>query len=54
MRFVEAVGFGRLLIKETELDGTRVPPGYTISVFMKQVHRNPELYPDPNTFKAFR
>ena len=46
---------GRLAIKEGVLsDGTIVPPGWTVAVLSRAVHRDPSIYPNPDTFDPFR
>jgi hypothetical protein len=47
--------FGRLTMKEGVLsDGTIVPPGWTVAVVSRTVHRDPSVYPNPDTFDPFR
>jgi cytochrome P450 len=34
--------------------GVVIPAGYNVSVNLKSVHRNPDIYPNPDVFDAFR
>jgi hypothetical protein len=35
-------------------DGTIIPPGWTVALLNSEVHRDPSVYPNPNTFDPFR
>ena len=45
---------GRILTKETEIDGCVLPAGTMIIIPMTVIHRNPDLYPDPRQFRPER
>ncbi len=55
LRFHPAVnGMSRLPSRDVEILGRFVPKGTSIFCDFKPAHRNPALYPDPNTFKPDR
>lgn len=45
---------GRYLTEETEIDGWTVPADTMLIVPMSVIHRNPEVYPDPDAFRPER
>ena len=56
MRLHSAVadGSARLLVKPLELGGYTLPAGILVSVCMHLLHRRPELFKDPDTFRPER
>ncbi|MFF0488390.1 cytochrome P450 [Nocardia sp. NPDC004068] len=44
----------RVVASDTELDGVRLPAGSTVAVSPHIIHRNRELYDDPDTFAPER
>uniref|UniRef100_A0A182Y395 Uncharacterized protein n=1 Tax=Anopheles stephensi TaxID=30069 RepID=A0A182Y395_ANOST len=51
LRFVPPVPFiGRKLLEDTELNGTTIPAGTTVSLNIFALHRNPEVFPEPEKF----
>lgn len=49
------VGLHRIATDDVSLpDGTLIPAGYQVSVDLRAVHFNPDVYPNPNQFDAFR
>ncbi|KAJ6520279.1 cytochrome P450 [Mycena sanguinolenta] len=50
-----SIGLNRILIKPASLvDGTVVPSGYSITVPLKSIHFDENLYPEPYKFDCFR
>ncbi|XP_050101183.1 cytochrome P450 4d2-like [Anopheles aquasalis] len=55
LRMYPPVGIiGRALVEDLELNGTIVPAGQNILVPIYVIHRNPEIYPNPNQFDPSR
>uniref|UniRef100_A0A182VQV2 Cytochrome P450 n=1 Tax=Anopheles minimus TaxID=112268 RepID=A0A182VQV2_9DIPT len=55
LRMYPPVGIiGRALVEDLELNGTTVPAGQNILVPIYVIHRNPEIYPNPNQFDPSR
>uniref|UniRef100_A0A182LYY9 Cytochrome P450 n=1 Tax=Anopheles culicifacies TaxID=139723 RepID=A0A182LYY9_9DIPT len=55
LRMYPPVGIiGRALVEDMELNGTMVPAGQNILVPIYVIHRNPEIYPNPNQFDPTR
>ncbi len=55
MRLVPPVGGGfRKVIKSFEFGGYRIPQGWTISYQIAPTHKDPELYPDSDSFDPER
>jgi cytochrome P450 len=49
------LGLNRIAMRDVHLpDGTLIPAGYQVSVDLRTVHFNPDVYPNPNQFDAFR
>jgi cytochrome P450 len=34
--------------------GVVIPVGYTVAIYLKAIHHNPDLYPNPQVFDPFR
>jgi len=34
--------------------GAVIPVGYTVAIYLKAIHENPDLYPNPHVFDPFR
>lgn len=47
-------GFGRQVMEDIEYDGSILPKGLILIVAISEMHRNPELYPDPDIFDPER
>lgn len=45
---------GRELLENVEINGCKVPRGTAVVVILYNVHRNPEVYPDPERFDPER
>uniref|UniRef100_A0A182YJX2 Uncharacterized protein n=1 Tax=Anopheles stephensi TaxID=30069 RepID=A0A182YJX2_ANOST len=55
LRMYPPVGIiGRALVEDLELNGTTVPAGQNVLVPIYVIHRNPEIYPNPNQFDPSR
>ncbi|XP_053669587.1 cytochrome P450 4d2-like [Anopheles marshallii] len=55
LRMYPPVGIiGRALVEDLELNGTIVPAGQNVLVPIYVIHRNPEIYPNPNQFDPSR
>ncbi|KAA1421195.1 cytochrome P450 [Nocardioides humilatus] len=55
MRLYPATPFnGRLCVEDTEVDGCVVPAGSDLLVSVWNIHRRPDLYPDPERFDPSR
>ncbi|XP_052868407.1 cytochrome P450 4d8-like [Anopheles cruzii] len=55
LRMYPPVGIiGRALVEDLEMNGTVVPAGQNILVPIYVIHRNPEIYPNPNKFDPNR
>ncbi|WP_183095873.1 cytochrome P450 [Nocardioides stalactiti] len=55
MRLYPATPFnGRLCVEDTEVDGCLVPAGSDLLVSVWNIHRRPDLYPDPERFDPSR
>ncbi|XP_050077622.1 cytochrome P450 4d1-like [Anopheles maculipalpis] len=51
LRLVPPVPFiGRKLLEDMELNGTIIPAGTTLSLNIFALHRNPEVFPEPEKF----
>uniref|UniRef100_A0A182RDP0 Uncharacterized protein n=1 Tax=Anopheles funestus TaxID=62324 RepID=A0A182RDP0_ANOFN len=51
LRLVPPVPFiGRKLLEDMEMNGTIIPAGTTLSLNIFCLHRNPEVFPDPEKF----
>lgn len=49
------VGMNRLTIANGKLpDGVVIPPGYQVTVNLKHIHRDPQIYSNPHVFDPFR
>jgi unspecific monooxygenase len=48
------VGGARLVKRETEIGGHVIPPGAILVNAIYLLHRRPDLYPEPDTFKPER
>jgi cytochrome P450 len=49
-----AVGVMRRCIADTMVDGYRIPAGWTVAVAISGVHRDPDLFPNPDRFDPAR
>jgi cytochrome P450 len=49
-----AAGVGRLAVRDIDVDGYRVEAGTLIAVGIYALHRDPELWPDPQVFDPDR
>ena len=48
-------GIGRVVKQEPfQLNGYRIPPGVEINPSIRMIHRNEQLYPDPDAFRPER
>lgn len=55
MRLYPAVpGVGRILTKDTLIDGHTIPAGTRVNVSFILLHRNPDVWEDPHTFRPER
>ncbi|XP_055546905.1 probable cytochrome P450 4d14 [Wyeomyia smithii] len=55
LRLLPPVSFiGRRLVEDTEINGVIVPAGVDVTVPIYVIHRNPEVYPDPERFDPER
>jgi cytochrome P450 len=54
IRPIMPVGGARLVKREYEIGGYVIPPGAILVNAMYLLHRRPELYPEPDTFKPER
>nr|AFD04432.1 cytochrome P450 [Culex quinquefasciatus] len=55
MRIMPPVAFiGRKIQADTEMNGVIVPAGTDITVSIRQIHRNPAVYPKPDRFDPER
>ncbi|KFB40666.1 AGAP001861-PA-like protein [Anopheles sinensis] len=55
LRMYPPVGIiGREIVEDLELNGTTVPAGQQVLVPIYVIHRNPEIYPNPNQFDPNR
>jgi unspecific monooxygenase len=54
IRPIMPVGGARLVKREYELGGHAIPPGAILVNAMYLLHRRPDLYPEPDTFKPER
>lgn len=55
MRIMPPVAFiGRKIQADTEMNGVIVPAGTDITVSIRQIHRNPAVYPEPDRFDPER
>ena len=45
---------GRRIEQETTIDGLTMPQGSTASVFVHMIHRNPDIWKNPNEFDPER
>ncbi|RXG57808.1 cytochrome P450 4V2 [Armadillidium vulgare] len=52
--FPSVPAFGRELNEDVIIDGYTVPKGTSTMIFVYQLHRDPEVFPDPNTYKPER
>ncbi|KAB7505398.1 Cytochrome P450 97B2, chloroplastic [Armadillidium nasatum] len=52
--FPSVPAFGRELNEDVIIDGYTVPKGTSTVIFAYQLHRDPEVFPEPNTFKPER
>jgi cytochrome P450 len=34
--------------------GVVVPVGFTVAIYLKAIHNNPDIYPNPHVFDPFR
>uniref|UniRef100_A0A182MMB4 Cytochrome P450 n=1 Tax=Anopheles culicifacies TaxID=139723 RepID=A0A182MMB4_9DIPT len=51
LRLIPPVPFiGRKLLEDMELNGTTIPAGTTVSLNIFCLHRNPEVFPEPEKF----
>ena len=49
------MGLQRLTIQPAPLpSGVVIPAGYNVAVNLKPIHRNPDIYPNPDVFDPFR
>ncbi|KAK7093858.1 hypothetical protein V1264_007543 [Littorina saxatilis] len=49
-----APGIVRILTKDVTMDGVEVPSGTRVGVLLILMHRNPEIFPDPDQFQPDR
>uniref|UniRef100_A0A2M4CZT1 Putative cytochrome p450 4c1 n=1 Tax=Anopheles darlingi TaxID=43151 RepID=A0A2M4CZT1_ANODA len=55
LRLLPPVSFiGRRLVEDLELNGVTVPAGTDITIQIYVIHRNPEVFPDPERFDPER
>uniref|UniRef100_A0A182FZS0 Uncharacterized protein n=2 Tax=Anopheles albimanus TaxID=7167 RepID=A0A182FZS0_ANOAL len=55
LRLLPPVSFiGRRLVEDLELNGVTIPAGTDITIPIYVIHRNPEVYPDPERFDPER
>ncbi|XP_058823814.1 cytochrome P450 4C1-like [Topomyia yanbarensis] len=55
LRLYPSVPFiGRHLLEDTELDGITLPSGMEVLVSIYMIHRNPEVFPDPERYDPER
>ncbi|XP_050099313.1 cytochrome P450 4d8-like [Anopheles aquasalis] len=55
LRLLPPVSFiGRRLVEDLELNGVTVPAGTDITIPIYVIHRNPDVYPDPERFDPER
>lgn len=55
LRLLPPVSFiGRRLLEDTEINGVTIPAGLDVTVPIYIVHRNPDVYPDPERFDPER
>ncbi|XP_058823811.1 cytochrome P450 4C1-like [Topomyia yanbarensis] len=55
LRLYPSVPFiGRHLVEDTELDGITLPAGMEVLVAIYMIHRNPEVFPDPDRYDPER
>ncbi|KAL7646992.1 UNVERIFIED_CONTAM: hypothetical protein RMT77_002249 [Armadillidium vulgare] len=52
--FPSVPAFGRELNEDVIIEGYTVPKGTSTMIFVYQLHRDPEVFPDPNTYKPER
>ena len=52
--FPPAPAILRILTKAVVMDGVEIPAGTRVCVSMMLMHRNPELYPEPDKFDPER
>ncbi|KAG9221143.1 hypothetical protein CCMSSC00406_0005418 [Pleurotus cornucopiae] len=55
MHGLSFLGMNRLTIANGKLpDGVVIPPGYQVTVNLKHIHRDPQIYSNPHVFDPFR
>ncbi|XP_055548224.1 cytochrome P450 4C1-like [Wyeomyia smithii] len=55
LRLYPSVPFiGRHLMEDTELDGITLPAGVEVLISIYMIHRNPDVFPDPDRFDPER
>lgn len=54
LRMDQAEAMNRYVREEFTFEGYRIPKGSAVRILLREAHRNPDIFPDPDCFKPQR